>query len=159
MVTADDMDLAAVQRKKADVERQLKEIEHRRVELEAWLRDLVVTERTLARILDVDLPDNSQAAPQEAAPHRRRKPENTPSIFDMARIIIRDRGDEWVEGAEIVAGIRRRWWPDAESNDITPTLWRLATKDSRLRKEGTRYAMPIVDRPEKLSPQHEGAPQ
>lgn len=81
--------------------------------------------------------------PGEAVSARRKKPDNIPTIYDMAVMIIRDRGNEFVEGQEIVAGIKARWWPDVTSNDVTPTLWRLANKDQRLRKDGTKYGLPI----------------
>jgi hypothetical protein len=132
-------ELETIQRKKADVERQLKAIEEKRTELEVWLRDLTVTERTLARLLEVDLPETSA---NTGASHRR-KPNNIPSVHEMAVTIIRERAEEFVEGQDIVSAIKRRWWPDATNNDIGPTLWRLATRDNKLRKEGTRYGLPI----------------
>lgn len=134
-------ELETVQRKMADAERELKTIDSRRVELEQWLRDLAVTERTLARMLDVDLPTSTVAGPAENS--RRKKPDNIPSVYDMAVTVLRDRSDEFVDGQEIVSAIKARWWPNVTTNDILPTLWRLATKDQRLRKEGRRYGLPI----------------
>lgn len=133
-------ELETIRRKKADAERELKEMDSRRTELEQWLRDLAVTERTLARVLDVDLPEVTNDTSHST---RRKKPENIPTIYDMAVTILRERGDEFLEGQDIVAGIRSRWWPDVTNNDVTPTLWRLATKDKRLRKDGTKYGLPI----------------
>ena len=125
-----------------------KALELRKVELEQWIRDLSVTERTLARILDVDLPD----VETRQIAMRRKKPADIPSIHEMAVSIIRDRG-EAVEAQEIIAGIRKRWWPEATNNDVSPTLWRLATKDNRLTKNGTRYGLPITSASlKKLSP-------
>lgn len=133
-------ELERIQTKKAEVEKQLREIELQRTELEQWVRDLAVTERTLARLLEVDLPEAQSVVPE--AP-RRKKPDNIPSVYDMAVTTLRERAEEFVEGQEIVSAIKRRWWPEATNNDITPTLWRLATKDQRLRKEGTKYGLPV----------------
>lgn len=139
----DDMgsELEVIQRKRAEAERELKQLDQRKVELEQWLRDLSVTERTLARVLDVDLPNGRSAGSVE--PTRGRKPPDIPSVFDMATTVLKERAEEFVDGQEIVAAIRLRWWPDATSGDITPSLWRLATKDKRLRKEGTKYALAL----------------
>lgn len=130
-----------IQKQKADAEREMKAIDARRIELEQWLRDLAVTERTLARILDLDLPNTG--APSRSEHSRRKKPDNIPSVHDMTVKILRERGEEFVEGNEIFVAIKGRWWPDATKNDVLPTLWRLATKDDRLRKEGSKYALPI----------------
>ena len=134
-------ELEIIQRKKADAESELKALDTQRAELEQWLRDLSVTERTLARMLDVDLPDDTVTVLPEHS--RRKKPDHIPSVYDMAVTVLREREVEFVEGHEILAGIKARWWPGATNNDILPTLWRLATKDKRLRKEGTKYALPI----------------
>ena len=134
-------ELETIQKQRADAERELKSLDTRRAELEQWLRDLVVTERTMARVLEVDLPNTVERPAATAS--RRKKPENIPSVYDMAQTVIRERGDEFVEGQDIVAGIKARWWPEASNNDIGPTLWRLAMKDQRLRKEGTKYGLPI----------------
>lgn len=132
-------DLESIQKRKAEVERRLRELDVERTELEQWYRDLTVTERTLARLLEIDLPMSSNAPEYP----RRKKPDNIPSVYDMAVTVLRERADEFVEGQEILAAIKRRWWPEATNNDITPTLWRLATKDNRLRKEGTKYGLPV----------------
>jgi hypothetical protein len=132
-------DLENVQKLKSEAEKRLRDLDVERTELEQWLRDLAVTERTLAKLLEVDLPVSS-VVPETP---RRKKPDNIPSVYDMAVTVLRERAEEFVEGQEILAAIKLRWWPDATNNDITPTLWRLATKDNRLRKEGTRYGLPV----------------
>lgn len=134
-------ELEIIQSKKAAAESELKALDTKRAELEQWLRDLAVTERTLARMLDVDLPDDTATPLSEHS--RRKKPEHIPSVYDMAVTVLREYGVEFVEGQDIVIGIKTRWWPSATNNDILPTLWRLAIKDQRLRKEGTKYALPI----------------
>jgi hypothetical protein len=134
-------ELESVQRRIADAVGELKTLDMRRAELEQWLRDLAVTERTLARMLDVDLPTSTVSGPSENS--RRKKPDSIPSVYDMAATVLRNRSDEFVDGQEIVSAIKARWWPSVTANDILPTLWRLATKDQRLRKEGRRYGLPI----------------
>ena len=61
----------------------------------------------------------------------------------MALIVLRERSEEFVESSEIFSAIKARWWGSATKNDVLPTLWRLAIKDNRLRKEGSRYGLPI----------------
>ena len=133
-------ELETVRRKKVEAAKELASLEERRVQLEQWVRDLTTTERTLARICDVDLPEPEV---RQTDAYKRKKPKDIPSVFDMAATIIRDRGMEFVEANDILNGIKTRWWPDATNNDISPSLWRLATKDDRLRKEGTKYALPL----------------
>ena len=148
-------ELDMVQSKKTEAQRELKAIDLRRVELEQWLKDLAVTERTLAQLLKVELPGASYEQP---ITEKRKKPADIPSVYEMAATIIRERGTEFVDGKDIVAGINMRWWPDAKTNDISPSLWRLATKDGRLRKEGTKYALPIAQKANGQRPITNSAP-
>ena len=71
------------------------------------------------------------------------KPPGTPTVLDMAFSVIatdaEPQGQMFMEAQDIVAAIRRRWWPTVKSNDIAPTLWR-AAKEGRIYKTGTRYA-------------------
>lgn len=132
-------ELKTIQQQRAEAEQQLQSLKERVASTEAWIRDLAVTERTMAKLLDIELPET---APPPAKP-RGRKPPATPSIFRMACDAIRDSGEEWLEASEILGYIQRRHWREATANDVSPTLWRLAMKDQRLRKDGTRYALPL----------------
>jgi hypothetical protein len=133
-------ELQTVQDRKANVELELRELERRRLELQQEAGDLAITERTLARLLHVNLP----MAPLETAPDVavRKKPKNIPSVYVMTITLLRESGSKGLEPQEIVAFVRQRWWPAASSNDINPTLWRLS-KHGKLRKEDGRYFQPI----------------
>lgn len=143
MVNPHDMtnQLKTIQEQRAEAQAELKALSQRKEEVESWLRDLSVTERTLARLLNVDLPSDAEPVSDERP--RGRKPKGIPSVFVMACNAIRDSGEEWLDVSDILASIKRRHWPDATSSDISSTLWRLAEKDKRLRKQGTKYALPI----------------
>lgn len=143
MKNAGDIDivksrLQEVQQERADLERRL--AENRQEE-----SDLEVTVRTLARLYKVAAPE---VGPVVADASRRGKPSDIPTVPDMAETIMREQFDLnrklWMEQQDIVQAIRQRWWPDAETNDITPTLWRVATKQEppRFLKDGTKYAIP-----------------
>ena len=83
----------------------------------------------------------------------KRKPDGLPSVLEMAAIVFRDRANEgqpWLEPAEIVTEIKRRWWKAAEQEFIGPQLWRAARK-GRLLKNGTRYALPIEKAPDSVA--------
>ncbi len=73
----------------------------------------------------------------------RGKPKDIPSIYEMAVVLFQTTGKEWLETQEIVRLIKERWWPSAQRNDIAPTLWRLQ-KDGKLRKNGSKYALPDI---------------
>lgn len=130
--------LQMIQRRKAEVVDELEQLNRRRLELEQEANDLAVTERTIARLLDVHLPDTTAVRGPDVAV--RRKPRDIPSVYVMAATLLRESGKHWMEASEIIDGIRSRWWPTAEPGDISPTLWRLA-KTQKLQKTGTTYAL------------------
>lgn len=73
----------------------------------------------------------------------KKKPEGTPTIAEMINMVLVDakaKGTDALESQEIVHRIRAKWWPDAQSNDIAPLMWRLA-KNEKLKKIGTKYSL------------------
>lgn len=99
--------------------------------------ELAITKRTVAKMIGIEL----EAMAEQPRGKGRGKPKDIPSVYDMTARLLRESGQDWLETQEIIRLIRERWWPSAEGNDIAPTLWRLQ-KDKKLRKDGTRYAMP-----------------
>jgi hypothetical protein len=142
----DDMkrhELEIVQRRKKTVLERLDSLDAEKAVLTQELGDLAVTEKTLARLLDVDLPEPSVNRHPKVA--FRKKPDGIPTVYIMAATLLREAskdGQAWMEPQEIVRGIRERWWPDAESNDINPTLWRLYKSHKFSKKDG-RYGLPL----------------
>ena len=144
-LSQDDMatELERVQYQKARVAERLSDLERERAMLEVEASELAITERTLAKLNKIDLPKIFSApAPRDAHQTTRKKPRGIPTIYVMVLTLFRDRGDHLIEGAELVQAIKDRWWPTANNNDISPTLWRLH-KTGKLIKKGTKYAVPV----------------
>jgi len=139
---ARNREFEAVQREKAAVAKRLAALDRDRAMLEQQASELAVTERTLARILGVALPDTGSQAPQ--AGKAGGKPKKLPSIYQMMLSLLADAPNRSLETPEIIRLIRERWWPSAERNDIAPTLWRLA-KMGKLKKDGIGYALPEME--------------
>ncbi len=132
------IELKDVQREKAAAIKLLGTLDRQREIVEQQINELTITERTLARLLSVELPELSGPLAPEAA--KRKKPAGIPTIYMMALTLFRERGVHFMEGHEIVRAIRERWWPTADNNDISPTLWRLS-KTGKLVKNGTKYGL------------------
>lgn len=145
MINPDDMatELERVQYQKARVAERIAELGRERAALEAEASDLAITERTLAKLNQIDLPRIFSAAStgynQQVV---RKKPQGIPTIYVMVLTLFRERGEYLIEGSELVQAIKDRWWPTASNNDISPTLWRLH-KTGKLVKKGSRYAVPV----------------
>ena len=132
------VELKDVQREKAAEIERLAELDAARVQSEQRINELAITERTLARLLSVDLPEPDDSTATNGS--KRKKPAGIPTIFVMTLTLFRENGVHWMDGHEIVQAIRKRWWPTADNNDISPTLWRLA-KTGKLVKRGTEYGL------------------
>lgn len=142
MVNSYDMkrfELKDVQREKEVEIERLARLDAERSQAEQRINELTITERTLARMLSVELPEPLKPATSDGA--KRKKPDGIPTIYVMTLTLFRERGVHWLEGQEIVQAIRERWWPTADNNDISPTLWRLS-KTEKLVKAGTKYGLP-----------------
>jgi hypothetical protein len=134
-------DLELIQQRKKQVAERLAKLDRERAELVQEMSDLAVTERTLARLLHVDLPEQEKNTPSKFA--IRKKPDGIPTVYEMTVALLleaRKTGQSWVEPQEIVRGIREKWWPDVESNDVNPTLWRLY-RNQKLSKKDNRYGL------------------
>lgn len=132
-------ELRTIQQQRAEAEERMRSLKDEIAQVEAWIRDLAITERTMAKLLNIEVPEQTEVPTKS----RGRKPAGTPSVFRMACDAIRDSGEDWLDTSDILGYIQRRHWKDATASDISPSLWRLAVKDKRLRKDGTRYALPL----------------
>ena len=73
------------------------------------------------------------------------KPAGTPTVPEMVIAIMEERAlieRSGFEPKHITAEIRKRWWPEAPAASVGPIMWRMATKEGRLRKEGPLYYLP-----------------
>jgi hypothetical protein len=133
-------DLKDVQRKKDAAIARLADLDRQRAEVTQEINELAITERTVARMLSVDLPEPTAPVrlPELAT---RKKPVGIPSIYVMTLTVLRERGAHWIEGSDLIEAIRDRWWPTAARAEIAPTLWRLS-KMNKLTKNGTKYGLP-----------------
>ena len=115
--------------------------------------ELAITERNVRKFVGGEiaraigeLTANAIAefAKNQGAGRGKRKPDGLPSVLSMAGTVLIERAEQgrgWLEPAEIVTEIKKRWWPEAEVEFISPQLWRAAKRGS-LQKDGTRYAVP-----------------
>ena len=138
---------------RADVAAQIEQLKRVDSGLEQEEAELKITERHIAKLTQGELerPMTELGArvmaaskAQEAAQRGKRKPDGVPSVLAMAGTVLlekAERGQIWLEPAEFVTEIKKRWWPEAEQAFIAPQLWR-AFKKGTLRKDGTRYALP-----------------
>lgn len=142
--SSSDLDLIRQRRQQIDAERknlaaQIDSLRRKETMLDQELHELTVTERTIARLHNIELPE--LIAPPEKATGG--KPAGIPTVLEMANAVIASeaegRDQLFMEGNDITEAIRRRWWPTVKPSDVTPTLWR-AAKEGRIYKNGTRYA-------------------
>ena len=142
MLNSDDMkrfELSDVQRAKAAEIDKLASLDAQRAQIEQRITELTITERTLARMLSIELPASSSPVQTDGA--KRKKPIGIPTIHVMTLTLFRERGEHWLESQTIIQAIKERWWPTAANNDIAPTLWRLSAT-GKLTKQGTKYSLP-----------------
>jgi hypothetical protein len=138
--------LKIIQQRRKALARERAEVERKIALIDQEESDLAISERTLARLLGVSLDPDLEDLSQLRKRPKGGKPRDIPSIHEMALVLYGDTKQEWLETQEIVRLIKQKWWPSAKRNDIAPTLWRLH-KDGKLRKDGTRYALPETQEP------------
>ncbi len=88
--------------------------------------------------LEEDPSGLSQARPEST------KPADAPAMPLMimeALLVAHEAGKDRLEPKDITQFVRDRYWPDAPTSSVGPTVWRMA-KDGRLRKLGEFYALP-----------------
>lgn len=152
--------LAKIHERRKEIAEQRSDLAHtidrcRQVDasLEQEDAELAITERNIAKFTGSDLENPvTELGARLVAAHKtqlanrreKRKPDGLPSVLSMAATVLIQRAQEgqiWLEPAEIVTEIKRRWWQRAEHGDIVPQLWR-AVKKGLLLKDGSRYALP-----------------
>jgi hypothetical protein len=135
-------DLQPLVKRERDLAKRRAELEQALAEVSRLESELAITKRTIADTYGIKL----DAGSQPVSTKTKGKPKDIPSIHEMASVLFQASGQEWLETQEIVRLIKEKWWPSADRNDIAPTLWRLQ-KDGKLRKHGTKYALPSAKEP------------
>jgi hypothetical protein len=79
------------------------------------------------------------------------KPPGIPTMPDMIVEVLRRNDqltDEVKSPSQVLAIIKKEWWPNATSTDISPVMWRMA-KDGRLVRyaEGGYRLSPLIVKP------------
>jgi hypothetical protein len=113
--------------------------------LEQKRNELEISERIIAEF-GVERPVNGHADEKtdfRAYPQnqrQRKKPPNLPTIPDMIFAALRDAREQGKSGMwprDLVAFIRKTYWPEAPSEAINPIAWRMWSKDRTLEKDET----------------------
>ena len=110
----------------------------------AYLRQELVDLEVAIRVCERfhDRHDYSKILPAKAgAPEEVRKPSGIPTMADMITHVLEvsdfDEAGS-MEPKEILAQIRKIWWPDAPKDSVGPIAWRM-WKEGKLQKDGSRY--------------------
>lgn len=138
---------AAIDARLVEIDATIAPLELERSRLVDELSDLRVADRIFAKLTGVPAP----APAPRAVTHRRQRPAGIPSTTKMLLAVLGDAmadSGTGLRGSEIVAEIRRRWWPAAQTNDVLPPLLRTMRRGVLFEKDGERYRlMPKADTP------------
>src|SRR6516162_6326275 len=112
--------------------------------LEQKRSELEIGERIIAEF-GIDRPANGHAdeatdfRPNPPDDQKRpKKPADLPTVPDMIFAALRDaraRGAPGMHPRELVAFIRKTYWPEAPSEAVTPIAWRMWNRDGALEKD------------------------
>jgi len=149
MIATNQMDViaqrrAAIAKRRQEIANDMTALNKENNDLVREDHELSAAQRVIARLMNLPEPQ-AQPASQNGAgspTERAGKPAGIPTVPEMTELILGEAeasGDPWREGRDILAEIKRRWWPTVQPNDVLPTLWRLAHVE-RLRKKGSKYA-------------------
>jgi hypothetical protein len=158
------IDLGLIQARRAKLDEQINAQREILATLEAKRSELEIAERVFAELaLETTDNDSTQATPRRSEQDGTRlwnryqesikelaKPAGLPTVPEMIIEALRHAhglGAPGLEPAGIVSFIRGRYWPNAPSQSITPTVWRMWSKDKKLEKHDALYALPEAERP------------
>lgn len=119
------------------LEARKSEIKHQIAALTAELEEIETAEKVIRRYGITA----SAAAPNGAGGLSRPAvdPNIPPTMTAKIFKVVEDGGMR--EPADVLKAIRDRWLPDADGNDVRPTLWRLV-KEKRIIKDAGGYRLP-----------------
>ena len=132
--------LSLIRDKKRTAARQIERCEETLARLQAQLADFEAAERVLIAIgtgqQEEAVSNSETGADQDFVPAESRKPTGLRPVPEMIIDALEKGQAEGRRGltpAELLSFIRDRYWPDAKSNDVGSTAWRM-WKDGRLVK-------------------------
>lgn len=112
--------------------------------LESELPELDVAERVLARLTGEPRSEVSAVKPSVDEALVGAKPEGIPTVPEMIVTLLKEAqasGSRGMSAKDLLDGIAKRWWPDAKSDTVAPTAWRMR-KRGDLDKDGVHYSIP-----------------
>jgi hypothetical protein len=146
--------LQAIHDRRAAIERALVTLDEERATLQSELGELQIAENVGVRL------SKGASHPRAAPPKEKRRvarkgrrrtnpksptrPAGIPQTAAMIREALADAASRGLPGLrpeEIRDFIRAKWWPGVHVDSVAPTAWRMATKEGRLRKEGSLYSL------------------
>lgn len=134
----------AIAKLETEIEKVTLEFESRLAPLTQQLADYRTAEKVWANFLKPAIPRIRPGIVVKLPASK--KPDNIPTVPDMIIKVLEDVQANLLEDGitpeAILAEIRRRWWPEARSNDVGPIAWRMAVKEGRLEKIGSLYSLP-----------------
>lgn len=131
---------AAIDARIADIDAAIRPLEEERIRLADELSALRVAERVFS-----DLSGEPQPAPFDPGPERTarsKRPRGLPTTAIMLSTVLSEAVEASGAGLrsqEIMAEIRRRWWPRVRSNDVLPALHRFVRRGVLFERDGERF--------------------
>jgi hypothetical protein len=139
-----DIRLIQARRKKieAEIESVQAEFEKKIVALKAEAKELDIAERVFARLSSADSPPANRKGDEEIVDAG--KPEGIPAVSEMIKEALAYaviQGGYGFKPAAILAYIRGKWWPEAQSNDVGPIAWRMWQNDQLIKYKDGEYGL------------------
>jgi hypothetical protein len=112
--------------------------------LRAEAEELETTLRVLRRygVVAVAKMNGEQSPETKLGPAR---PEGTPSLFEMAAMVIREaneEGKEGLTGRQLVGAIGKRFWPGVQDKQVLPPIYQFAKKGRLVKTANGIFKLP-----------------
>jgi hypothetical protein len=148
-----DIRLIQARRKKiqAEIDAIQAEFEKQIVALKAEAKELDIAERVFSRLSlnDADVSTNNNSKKSKQAPPDNGKPDGLPAVSEMIKEALAYaviQGGYGLKPAGILAYVRGKWWPEAQSNDVGPIAWRMWQNDQIDKLQDGEYGLIDAER-------------
>jgi hypothetical protein len=172
---ADTDHITAIAARRADIDERITHLREQIASLEVRRGELEIAERVLREIAGTNpateyvssrAPAHRPfvgAVPSEQRPRRivSPKPPGLPSIPKMiieALEYARDNGLRGFEPNEVLQFIKKKYWPEASSAYVGPTMWKMWKTENKLEREETLYLLPGAKNVDITPPDYLGQP-
>lgn len=143
--------LALINRRRAEIEKEIQQCRDRISALQAELPELEVAAKVISRLSGDDqgqpgvfeIEDGVQVP--QIPPHS--KPANIPTMPEMILDVLTAPSAAiygGLEPSDIKELIAQKWWPDVRPDVVGPIAWRM-WKRGQLEKNGAKYLLPKND--------------